>query len=327
MTMRYYLMILTYTIGLTSFAQLKDSASNSFSTENYFSLNYDNDFFSATDRYYTQGIQLNFIHSIVKHSPLSHVLIKLNKKALNYYGLHLEQDVFTPKSIRYKEGAIYYGERPFTAVFFLSHSLTSINPIKRASHTSQLDLGFMGPWAKGEEEQKGIHKALDNIEPQGWQNQLSNDYVLNYRTKIEKGLINKNYFEFIGSITARAGSLYTDFGAGFTMRFGRMSPYFNNLGIEKKESSRKNDFKIYGLVVFNSKLIGFNATLQGGLTNSGNTYQLPSSAVSRFVIDGTLGAVVAYKRVSVSYSKTYISPEFIGGVDHSWGTCAVTVCF
>jgi lipid A 3-O-deacylase len=327
MTMRYYLMILTYTIGLTSVAQQKDTAHAHVSTENYFRLDYANDFFSATDRYYTQGIQLTYIHSVIKHSPFSRALLKLNKRALNYYGLHLEQDVFTPKSIRYNEGAIYYGERPFTAVFFLSHSLISINPAKKISLSSQLDLGIMGPWAKGEEEQKGIHKALDNIEPQGWQNQLSNDYVLNYRTKIEKGVINTTNFELIGSISARVGSLYTDVATGFTLRFGRMSPYFKNLGLEKNKSTRTKDFKMYGFVTINSKLVGYNATLQGGLTNSGNVYELPANKVSRFVIDGTAGIILSYKRVSVQYSKTYISPEFKGGVDHGWGNCALILCF
>ncbi len=100
------------------FSQKEDSLIQQARLENYIRINYDNDFFNATDRYYTQGIKLSFIHPIVKYSPLSYALIQINKNALNYYGLHIEQDCFTPRSIRYD--TIPYGERPYAAVF-LSH--------------------------------------------------------------------------------------------------------------------------------------------------------------------------------------------------------------
>src|SRR6218665_163038 len=183
----YFCLFLCLVICLPLFSQDSSAVPSSGSkTENYVSLQYDNDFFSATDRYYTQGILLSFIHPVVRYSPFAYALIRLNKQALNYYGFHLQQDVFTPKSIRYMEGAIYYGERPFTAVFFMSHSLVSMDSRKKHLLRTRLDLGIIGPAAKGEEEQKGIHKALDNIEPQGWQNQLANDVVLNYRLHYQK---------------------------------------------------------------------------------------------------------------------------------------------
>ena len=233
MRVRYYFLGLIVSLGLRSFAQ-SDSLKKPV-LENYFSFNYDNDFFSATDRYYTQGIRLTFIHPLVRHSPFSYALIRLSKTALNYYGFHVEQDVFTPKSIRYMGGAIYYGERPFTAVFFVSHSLTSINTSKKILLRTQLDLGILGPEAKGEEEQKGIHKAIDNIEPLGWENQLSKDYIINYSVKVEKAILSKKNRECMTSITARLGTLYTDIGLGLNLRFGIFSPYFNNLVSKKPQ--------------------------------------------------------------------------------------------
>ena len=326
MKLRYFFLVLVIFTGLGYSAQ-SDSQTKPH-LENYFSLRYDNDFFSATDRYYTQGIVLSFIHPVVRYSPFSYSHIKLNKKnALNYYGFHAEQDVFTPRSIRYKSGAVYYGERPFTAVFFISHSLTSINTSKKLLLRTQLDLGILGPEAKGEEEQKGIHKALDNIEPQGWANQLSTDYIVNYNVRAERGILNKKHAEFIVALTARLGTLYTDAGMGFIFRIGIFSPYFNNLGLEKNAALRKNDFKLYAVAKANGRLAGYNATLQGGLTNRGNTYELPDNAISRAVADLSAGIVVAYKRVSLEYTKVYITPEFKTGLDHGWGKCVITLCF
>jgi lipid A 3-O-deacylase len=327
MTVRYCLIILLMGFASHFLSQQNDSLALPLKTENYLSLNYDNDFFCATDRYYTQGIKFNFIHPVIKYSPFTFLLLKFKKSNLNYYGLHIEQDVFTPRSIRYNGGQVYYGERPFTAVFFVSHSLNSFVSNKRILLQTQLDIGIIGPDAKGEEEQKGIHRALDNIQPQGWQNQLSGDYIINYRLKFEKGIISKKHIELMVSALTRIGTLYTDLATGIHLRVGILSSYFKNLGLEKESLTRKNDFKAFAIFKINGKLVGYNATLQGGLTNSGNVYELPDNSISRFVADVSAGIVLAYKRVSLQYGKTYITPEFNGGLDHGWGNCAVTVCF
>jgi lipid A 3-O-deacylase len=311
--------------GSSLFSQTTDSIAPA-PLENYFRFTYDNDLFSQTDRYYTQGILIDLVHPVIKYSPFSYALIRLSKQARNYYGLHVEQDVFTPKSITYMGGAIYYGERPYTAVFFLSHSLTSLNPQKKILLKTQLDLGIIGPDAQGEQEQKAIHKATNNAQPEGWQNQLAEDYVINYRAAFEKGCITTRYFEMMTAVTGRLGTLYTDAGVGLNFRLGLFSPYFNNLGLEKNPA-RKNRFKLYGFARLNAKAVGYNATLQGGLINTGSVYTLPASAINRVVAGLSSGIVIAYKRVSLEYSKTYITREFKTGLDHSWGRCAITVCF
>lgn len=300
-----------------------DTLTKKHALENYVKLNYENDFFNATDRYYTQGISLNITLPFIKYSPFSYALISLNKKAFNYYSLQLDQDCFTPKSIRHT--GIYYDERPFSAVFFVSHLLTSINSTKKRSLQTQLDLGIIGPCAKCKEEQMGIHKALENIQPLGWENQIQNDYILNYRLTFENGLVNKKYLELMGNIKARLGSLYTDVGLGIHMRIGLFSPYFNNLGLEKNSTQRK--FKCYIIFKANSKLVAYNATLQGGLLNKNTNYVLSYKQIIRTVFDGSAGIVLAYKRISLEYSRTYITPEFYGGLDHGWGKCTIAVCF
>lgn len=287
--------------------------------EHYFRFKYDNDFFNQTDRYYTQGIILDFVHPLVKHSPVSRCLLQLKRADMNYYGLHLQQDVFTAKSIRYMGGQIYYGERPFTAVFFLSHSLSSVISSKNQILSSQLDIGFLGPLAKGKEEQKGIHKALDNIEPQGWDNQLANAPVLNYRIALEKGLLIKKHFAFSGVVGSRLGTLYTDATIGVKWQAGIFDCWFKN--------ASANRFNLYVFNTLQSKFVAYNATLQGGLTKSGNIYTLPASAVKRQVGQISIGLILVYKRLGLEYSRTFITPEFKGGETHGWGRCSITVRF
>ncbi len=289
--------------------------------ENYFKFNYENDFFSETDRYYTQGIQLSFIHPIVRYSPFTKALFKLNN-AINYSGIHAQQDCFTPKSIRID--TIMFGERPYTGTALISHSINSLKKEKKLLLQTQLDLGGIGKCARCEDEQKAIHKATNNNRPLGWQYQLANDFVINYRTKLEKGIVYKRNFELMLNGNLRAGTLYTDLGTGLNARIGFFDPYFNNLGLSNDPASRK--FKIYGVVKANAKLVGYNATLQGGMFSK-DLYVIDADNVERFVFTGTAEIVVAFKRFSITYTRTYITQEYHTGVDHGWGGIYFTAAF
>lgn len=322
--MKQYLTGLVLLMAGSIFSQ-EDSTQLPRIPERYVSLHYDNDFFSATDRYYTQGILFSFIHPLVRYSPFSYALIKLRGANLNYYGFHLQQDVFTPVSIRHE--GIFYGERPFTATFFFSHSLVSINSRKQLLIRTQLDLGIMGPAAKGEEEQKGIHKALNNIQPLGWENQLANEPIINYNTQVEKGFVQRKHLAVMAGARLRLGTLYTDLGLGLHARLGIFSPYFNSLGLQNDPAKRRNKFKIYLDAKANLRGVAYNATLEGGLINQSSIYTLPPGDISRFLFDCSGAIVIAYKQVSLEYNRAYITPEFKKGVDHGWGGLVITVCF
>ncbi len=328
--------ILFFSVFSTSLVGQTDTTTikaKPFQSESYFRLTYENDFFVATDRYYTQGISLELIMPFIKKSPLSRLLISINNGALNYYGINIEQDVFTPRSIRYD--SIYVGERPFAGVFFVSHFLVSINSEKKQRLSTSLALGIIGPEAKGSEEQKGIHYALQNIQPLGWENQIATDYVLNYNVKFEQGLFAKKRIECIGFVGSRLGTLYDDISVGAMLRGGWMQPYFKNLGLgsssnklnENGGGDKTNKFQCYIFGKAELKTVAYNATLQGGMFNKNSIYTLPAQDIKRVVGMAHLGLVMAYKRVSFEYSHAYISPEFDIGLSHSWGHCNITVCF
>jgi lipid A 3-O-deacylase len=322
----FFVVILTlfFTHNLV-FCQVQDSSAVPGKLESYIRLRYDNDFFSATDRYYTQGIQLTIINQVIKYSPLSYALIPLKKGAINYYGLNFEQDCFTPKSIRYD--TLNYLERPFSAVFFVSHSLNSLSPEKQMALKTELDLGVVGPCARCEDEQKAIHRSLLNIQPLGWENQIKTDYIVNYNVKLEKGLRMKKNREIIGNTSIRIGTLYTDVSAGLTARFGLLSPYFSNLGMDKYSLYRKSNFQFYGILKGNARAVAYNATLQGGLLNRESVYTVSDDRVTRIVVEGMAGFIFTYKRIGLEYSKFYLSKEFKEGLEQHWGRCVVTYSF
>lgn len=317
------LMMFFVLFGAGSFAQEADSLKRQ-RTEGYFKFNYDNDFFSTTDMYYTQGVRLELILPCFKRSPLSTILIPLKKSSKNYYGLALQQDGFTPTSIRHD--SILHGDRPYASVFFLSNFLVSTNRESRKRLTSQLDLGVIGPNGYGEQEQKGIHHATNNFQPLGWEYQIANDVVLNYTLNYEKGFLIKKNFEFIGMIEGRLGTLYDDLSIGTTIRIGLMQNYFENLGLSKNNIANRK-FQCYLFVREKVKAVAYNATLQGGVFNKKSIYTIPVKDVNRVVGIAYVGISIAYKRLSIEYTKAYTSPEFYKGLAHSWGHCNISFCF
>lgn len=298
--------------------------------DRYYRHNYENDFFVASDRYYTQGVYLEFFLPVLKKTLLAKTLIALpvrcsrvGKPILKYYGMSLERQGFTPKSIRHE--GIFYGERPFAAVAYFTHQLISLDPDRTLKLTTRICTGFMGPNLRGAQEQKGIHYALGNIQPLGWENQIENDYVLNYDLFLEKGLLSTKHFEITGIVEARAGTLYDDFSLGSMIRIGWMQPYFNNLGTTRKKDARK--FQCYLYAKGKIKAVAYNATMQGGVINRNSIYTIPADDIERFVGLAYYGIVLSYKRVSLEFSQAIVSPEFKNGLVHEWGRIGINVCF
>src|SRR5581483_7658278 len=92
-----------------AFAQ-KDSSSIKVSSNKFVRLNYENDFFTQTDDYYTQGIKLEVVNPVFRYSPFMWLLPRLSTSTVQY-GLSAVQDCFTPTSIT--SNTILYGDHPF----------------------------------------------------------------------------------------------------------------------------------------------------------------------------------------------------------------------
>ena len=306
-------------------AQDSDSLpASSTSRDSYFRFNYDNDLFSGTDRFYTQGTYFDLISPCVQVVPLKYLLPSL-KQSVNYHGIAFEQDVFPPSTIR--SDTVLAGDRPFSALVYLSQFRISVSKEKELRLSSKIDFGLIGPGAKGKETQQHIHRWTNNDQPLGWQYQVAEDYMLNYAVQLEKGLFIRNGFECIGTAAARAGTIYTDASASGLIRAGWMDNYFEHLGLSKKPKKFNRKFQYYVFCKGDVKAVGYNATLQGGMFNKTSMYILSSDKIQRIVYSGSYGFVFAFKRLSVEFTKVFITPEYYNGPDHSWGHCHVSVCF
>ncbi len=320
--MRFSILLLFFFLAGFLHAQ-SDSLRSTISPTGIFRHIYENDFFDQTDNYYTQGLRYELFLPAFRKSPLSHVLIGLTNNAVKYYSLSLNQDCFTPFSIRID--SLRPLDRPYAAVVFFGNSLISNDDKNKQRITSELDLGGIGPCALCEQEQKAIHLALGDIQPVGWRFQMKNDALLDYSVLYEKGILNKKYLEFILQGKAMAGTVYDYANAGAIFRTGRMNGYFKALGPGESKESKKLQVYVYARGY--AQFVGYNASMQGGLFDRESVYTLPSQSIDRIVFYLLYGVVASWKQVSIEMSNVEITQEFKDGTTHAWGHVNVTVAF
>jgi len=276
-----------------------------------------NDATFRTDYYFTQGLGLNLVHPGLAKSPVNKILLR-RAGAMQYHGLQLRFDTFTPLKIL--DPNIRYGDRPYAGYIYANQYLIANNPIKKQRLTSGLQLGLLGPAAGAKQLQTKAHELLDSPKPLGWDNQLQNDLILGYEATLEKQFIGiGRVLELMGNASASVGTLYTGASGGLFMRAGKMNSYFQNLGITSRENRPGlQKFQFYAKGGITGKLVGYNATLQGGLLNQHNPYTMPANLVSRTLLQKTAGLVGAYGGISFESSVVWLTPEFKEARPHQW---------
>ncbi len=292
--------------------------------DRYIRLHYENDYFTATDYYYTQGINLEVVNPSYKKFPLMRLLVR-QKKGTNQYGISIEHNGYTPTSIEHNE--ILYGDRPFSAALMLKTFSMSNNAERHCRITSSLTLGVIGPAAGGYGMQKTIHKWINGTVPLGWQNQIQNDVIVNYELGAEKNLLHSNdIFLLNGFSNARIGTLNTKLSSGVVLMLGRFNSKIASVFASTETagtSTKKLRFHAYLQPMIN--VVVYDATLQGGLFNHDSPYTFSSSEISHVTFQANYGVVATFNSIYLEYFKTFISKEFEIGLDHRWGGIRVGV--
>lgn len=290
-------------------------------TPNGLVAQYENDFFGRTkygntDYYYSQGVSLMLTAPLLKRNPANYLLLK-TWDGNTIYGLNVEHDAYTPTSIL--SDSILYGDRPYAASIMLQSFAISSNYAQHFRLTAALTIGLVGPGAGGEEIQATIHRNTGNNIPHGWQYQIANNVILNYSAILEKNLLDFNYITLDASAGADVGSYWNKGYAGFIVKAGLMNlPLIN--------ANTKN-FQVYLKVQPRAAIVGYDATLQGGLFNRNSPYTIASPDISRFTLRNDVALYLSYRKLLVSGSYTALTKEFKSGKSHAWGGVTISIAF
>ncbi len=276
-----------------------------------FEFKWSNDFEYQTDYYYTNGFSFELFAPWIKDNPVNSMLLSYSSKDVVLFGFTLLQDIYTPKAKFYIHDQLN-GDRPFASYILFGAKKISYNKGARIKLYSELQVGVLGPAALGEEVQNGIHKLLPTSgEVNGWENQISNSLMINYSASIGKTLTITKWFEASGIFSSQLGLPFTNAGLGLHVRVGMFNSFPAGF-----EFLSKREWEVFFTLSAEEKIIGYNATLQGGLFSK-SVYTLQQ--INRFVGYASLGFTVIYKGVKLEYVQHFNTPEFSNSLYHSWG--------
>jgi lipid A 3-O-deacylase len=298
------------------------------SRESFLKISFDNDILDNTDRFYTNGLRLDLIVPALNHSPLGWLMIPYWGRGINYYGISLVQNLYTPSTT--KIPGIQYGDRPFASYLYFSTFRITLDKEKRNRTTSELAIGIIGPDSYGDYVQQKFHSTvINNSEPDGWVYQVHNDLVLNYNFMIEHGIIQTRKVDLSVNGSGSLGTLYTNLSGGLHFRAGLLNPYYENLGVSRKRYNAAGglrNFQFYAFVKSAVKAVGYDATLQGGMFENSSPYTVPASGVSRITMNNSIGLSFIYCGIRADIEQFILSPELKNGYWHKWVHIGLTFC-
>ncbi len=258
MRLKFLITLSIIIISIGSFAQ---------NFKNEFGFKSDNDayLFYGQDRYYTNGLFINFRHA-TDQQQLSNSLEKVT------YEISAGQKMYN--SISGYRPKIETQDRPFAAYLYAGANVNLFYK-KESILKFGLEGGTIGPDALGEDAQKLLHKIVGFYEIKGWEYQIKNDLALNFNTQFTKLLVRSedNKVDFSLESYANIGTTFSGAGTGILFRAGNINQLFNSSytnslisNNSKTEKLVKNEFFFYAKPQLN--YIAYDATIQGGMFNN-----------------------------------------------------------
>jgi len=296
-----------YTPGFTSTESYRE-------TKWIFRILFDNDIFANTDYYYTNGTGFQLVTPFANNSPMTYILPGLKNAAIDLNGLFIRQNMYTPVNPDVTE--IQYGDHPFGATLTLGQFREVYDMEKKLAFKSSITFGVLGRGALGAE----IQSALHNIHPVGWVNQINSDLILNYSFAVSKAVVSSPLYELNVTGAADIGTLYDNIRGGLDMRIGRFMPVYRGPISVFGLNTPGNKWQYWLGLKAGMKVVGYDATLQGGMFNKENVYVISSGDINRLIYYGSAGIAVYYRNYGLVYDQFFIIPEFKNARNFAWGS-------
>jgi hypothetical protein len=286
-----------------------------------FNVIFDNDIFDNRDYYFTNGFRIELVAPFMDRSPLRKIFPGFRDSEIDQNGFSITQNIYTPTNP--DTSVILVDDHPFSAYLAVGQFRDNYNFRKKLRMRSEIRIGVLGPSSLGQQVQTSIHE----IEPVGWQNQINNDIVIDYSFRIEKGLVSTSTIEINAMGRANVGTLYNKAGAGLNLRFGNFMPVFKGPFsiFENKNPGGRVQYWIFMESQF--ELIGYDATLQGGMFSKDNVYVVDNNDLNRFIFQASMGFALYYNNIGIEYEHFYQTPRFSNAYHFGWGRLKAVLAF
>ena len=242
-------------------------------------INIDNDslLLKRDDRLYTSGV--GYIYRSMAREQGGTVA----------WSWSLNQELYTSLDTSLPPSRLGPPDHPYAAWLHAGLS-RQVQHADGSGNSMGIDLGCLGPCAGGERSQDALHRIIRQQFPQGWSAQLKNEVgvVLQGEVSPVRWTPMRNV-DITPTVHGRFGNIFTDAGAGVTIRAGRL----NQLPDEPT---------LNAYLRLDGRAVAYNATLQGGYFSQSDPHAVaPKRAVGEYEAGVTwaerhLAATVAFVR-------------------------------
>lgn len=292
--------------------------------KNEFGFKSDNDSYLAqgSDRYYTNGLFLNYRRALDQ----TKLKTGLEKKI---YEVSIGQKIYNPIS-GYAPSPSRQ-DRPFAGYLYAGGALSWFKSNESVLKVSA-EFGVTGPSSLAEDGQELLHNTIGFYELAGWEYQIKDELAINlsaqYTKLIHRLVDNAADISFEGY--ANVGTTFSGAGAGILLRAGNINQLFNTSYLN---ASIGNNAKTKGLVpkeIFfyvkpQLNFIAYDATVQGSMfkDNSPITFD-----VKPIVFAQQLGFNFSSQRFTADFGVIFKTKEIKSSARaHQWGSISLAYRF
>lgn len=317
-------------MALTSllYAQTSSAQAGSFAAEDkFFNISVDNDYFNyrgkGTDRYYTSGTFLSYQYER-PYKNRQHLHAKALVESVRRFNVvSLSQMLNTPHDIR--ETGILPNDYPYAGVLFLSMGNLQLN--EKSSKAHNISIGFMGPNALGDQTQTSVHRLIHYTLPQGWDNQINNEWLLQFNMKHRQLLFQEqDFLKVWGYDELNAGTIFNNVTAGINVQLGWVNHGFATPLSQEKKSS------FFLFTNLQATAVLYNGMLQGGIRKQidpdyhrQSSYIIRASELNRVVVKLNFGLQYIGPKIGVSIGQFIQSADFKSVGGHEYGNISFSV--
>ena len=291
----------------------------------------ENDSLISGDRQYTSGLKLTWSRFGLKQYPSDAVpfkwlyplvhLVRFGEKPDSVKALSLSfgQSIYTPDNLSATE--VIKDDRPYAGITYVDFGFHQ--QYDNELDTLEFELGIVGPHSYAKEVQEFVHQAINGKKPDGWDNQLKDEPVIDILYQIKRkiaqsGVANGYGYDAILNTGGGIGNALTYYELGLSFRTGLNIPddYGNypirpissiNTALDVGNSHLLNGHR-FGLYLFlsaNCQLVIHNILLDGNTFASSHSVD-KNPAVGNFATG--IGFVTG--RINGSFAFVYETKEF-----------------
>ena len=220
------------------------------------------------------------------------------------------QTMYAPSDLRRKEHIV--GDRPYCGMLLGGVGYEFFyDPKFKWTHYGEIDFGIIGPGAMCKETQTMIHKLLNCKKPEGWNNQLHNEFVVNAQWWTKYNWYIQDWLVLVPRVGTAVGTIQDFVEIGCDLKFGyNIRPTVAN-GIifsGTRGFDWKKKLTLYGYVGVDERYYLYNHILEGSLFN--NKDKDLKVDIEPFVTEFKFGIVLKYEDFYITYYGIFRTDEF-----------------